>query len=1540
MADLGLAIAGLAGIAGSIAKSLYEFYQSARDAHKDAKEVATHIELLESVLNELHQTVDEVNGVCSESAEHAIRGLLTRCNGIFCKVRKHTDPYDQCQKPKRSLGRLSNRLKWHFRKDEVKLLIAQLDSIKSTLHLMVTVQGIGKQLSHERARQLDVEQTSPVLRHRLELASQVVAGQRSCLADLSIIEEEILVVWVSQPPGESSHSTNYESLPFDRIYAWLSGVVGLSDRGSAGSRAQSAMSFRSAITLSAEQRSIAGDASDDVEMLLEKWTNLSDTRSRPAQSIDEHLEEPGADHKAENSIEPRGPIGEKDCSKSKGDFGDKVDRIRTGSASSHKDDIPEQPTCEGPSPTVVCMATKATVETDDGSSSQTSHESPEEIAEEPSEPNGVIPATESPGEQFASSDSRRSSPNIHPETGENIPSWRTVPMPILTSAMIDEDAETVRELRRVEQADGVRFTGDPSPEDRYSRVENWVLGDDAASETTTETRTGTATGRPSLFRSPFSDMSILGASAAPSVISSVSIAKDPNDPKYVDGLIKTANKLLSLKKYKEAASVYKDAYQRVKEDEDDAGPQTIQIEFRIGVVFAELQKYSHAERMLRRAYSKQQDTLGEDNADTQLTAHYLGRMLSRQRKWEEANEIYRPLWNSRRTTIGKETAKPRDVDNTLRTGQEFGRVLLELAKTEHAIKVLREVYTSSKSIRGTDDSRITLETGIRLGSALRQTEDFEEAGEIVQAVFESCQKLSPEPSSILADCLHELANLALHRSEFSEAEHLARRAWESRIEFKGREHLDTLECASCLGKALKSQQSHDEAEKIYREVYRGLDRALGKKHSRTLKASADLSEVLIAREKHEEAEEILTQSFTASLAAGDRAMNEKLAIAEQLGPLIIRDARTSNEDEGGKAPQQSRMQQAMSVYKTLYFCQRRVLGVQSVATLQSGQQFGILCFDLLEYKIAEKVLSHVWVGQQAVLGADNPESITTGYHLGQVFWRTGRAQDAIATMGSVYDLSTQVLGLKSLRTIESAEILALILTTDRSSSVRRDEANQLLKWTLQARRELFGPTNSTMAACFRVASISITQGRLREAEELFGWMFEYGKSMSSMAKGYFSLGKVASGYVTLHCKNRQFLPSSSYLFTLPPLSEIMFGLTGPLMAHRIMSSSLAFLRQDNTTGNLGWQRLINYMGTVVGEENGVVEKFQYIQAAMLLLQDESGRFQNILKDILNARRKALGDRHWRTKSAASILCIGLMIDALVADKPIPPEADHVNDWLFNVTKKPTIPMRFCLIAALACSYGRFDGLAKLLFKWLHNANKRLYGRLGRETLKTLATFHAVKRLVVSKMRKAGPSKDWSRHDPRQIIHELWEKTIKKLKETLENRVFTNEKYTVHLPMILAQISVWRSITRDVLEQQLLWTLLPIMQLSGDTKDLPFRNMVPGSNRLWSQVNGSPNTLEDRDLRNLLENGRIVEVENDDGVSIAFSEIIGADFPLQFASLGGSLLDLSSTLEDGPRRAESRIEELEETMTQGLISEQDIVEVKSNIEAFEKETEEP
>ena len=52
------------------------------------------------------------------------------------------------------------------------------------------------------------------------------------------------------------------------------------------------MSFWSAVTLSANQRSITGDAIDDVETLLEKWTNLSDTQSRPAQSIDERLEEP------------------------------------------------------------------------------------------------------------------------------------------------------------------------------------------------------------------------------------------------------------------------------------------------------------------------------------------------------------------------------------------------------------------------------------------------------------------------------------------------------------------------------------------------------------------------------------------------------------------------------------------------------------------------------------------------------------------------------------------------------------------------------------------------------------------------------------------------------------------------------------------------------------------------------------------------------------------------------------------------------------------------------------------------------------------------------------------------------------------------------------------------------------------------------------------------------------------------------------------------------------------------------------------------
>lgn len=75
--------------------------------------------------------------------------------------------------------------------------------------------------------------------------------------------------------------------------------------------------------------------------------------------------------------------------------------------------------------------------------------------------------------------------------------------------------------------------------------------------------------------------------------------------------------------------------------------------------------------------------------------------------------------------------------------------------------------------------------------------------------------------------------------------------------------------------------------------------------------------------------------------------------------------------------------------------------------------------------------------------------------------------------------------------------------------------------------------------------------------------------------------------------------------------------------------------------------------------------------------------------------------------------------------------------------------------------------------------------------------------------------------------------MQNLKKALENRVFKNGKDTVRLPIILAQMSVWRSIIRDVLEQQLWSTLLPIMQLPGDVKDLPIRNMLLPSSGLWS-----------------------------------------------------------------------------------------------------------
>jgi len=155
MAELG-AIASIIGIIGAGAKvsiSLYDFASSVGQAGTEVRIIATEISLFCSVLGQLKNTLSKAKACrYSISAIDTAQEILDRCRALFDEI---DGIVSALKKPKPDgSGETSTdfvaRVKWTFRKSKVKFLRSSLESLKITLHLMLTTLEIVRKTTSRR----------------------------------------------------------------------------------------------------------------------------------------------------------------------------------------------------------------------------------------------------------------------------------------------------------------------------------------------------------------------------------------------------------------------------------------------------------------------------------------------------------------------------------------------------------------------------------------------------------------------------------------------------------------------------------------------------------------------------------------------------------------------------------------------------------------------------------------------------------------------------------------------------------------------------------------------------------------------------------------------------------------------------------------------------------------------------------------------------------------------------------------------------------------------------------------------------------------------------------------------------------------------------------------------------------------------------------------------------------------------------------------------------------------------------------------------
>ena len=267
---LGLAITSVLATTASLSKRLFGIYNSAKTAFQDANDIAVSIELFKAVLLELDNVLQMADGVFSEHAQTTVGQILDVCGKIFAQVEHLLSPLLPSESSEQAKVSLKARLTWHFKKNDVSVLIARLDSMKCTLHLMISVISLADRLKDD-PNDLKIQgPLSPQIEIRLCSARDDVASTRTSLIILSQAEEEARRSDLSE-----GSQTALQAAPLAPL---LRNAVTSGDQGSSGLTSNA--STRSSYILSARCRSVTGDESGDVEMLIDKWTTLSEIGSK------------------------------------------------------------------------------------------------------------------------------------------------------------------------------------------------------------------------------------------------------------------------------------------------------------------------------------------------------------------------------------------------------------------------------------------------------------------------------------------------------------------------------------------------------------------------------------------------------------------------------------------------------------------------------------------------------------------------------------------------------------------------------------------------------------------------------------------------------------------------------------------------------------------------------------------------------------------------------------------------------------------------------------------------------------------------------------------------------------------------------------------------------------------------------------------------------------------------------------------------------------------------------------------------------------
>lgn len=144
------AVASIVGIASfgiKLTKVLYDFGSNVSSAREQTSYIARHVDLYANVLDILTERIDDEEPILSDAAFDLIDELKYQSNELFTMIEQ------SLPSPKEGKDDISflQKVKWNFTKSRVALLVGELDYLRSTVHLLITIIFTGRKIRSRRS---------------------------------------------------------------------------------------------------------------------------------------------------------------------------------------------------------------------------------------------------------------------------------------------------------------------------------------------------------------------------------------------------------------------------------------------------------------------------------------------------------------------------------------------------------------------------------------------------------------------------------------------------------------------------------------------------------------------------------------------------------------------------------------------------------------------------------------------------------------------------------------------------------------------------------------------------------------------------------------------------------------------------------------------------------------------------------------------------------------------------------------------------------------------------------------------------------------------------------------------------------------------------------------------------------------------------------------------------------------------------------------------------------------------------------------------